>query len=299
MIKIRYFWPSLLLGFEWLLGNSRAGAEPLRVLSLSVASDEMLVDILEIRDQASKCSFAIVGLSKLAISDIYSNVAEAAKKYPSVSAESESIFQKKPQLVIATPFNSSELTAQLRSLKLRVEILSRFDRIADLRQNLLQVGDWLGCQTESLKLLNEMDAKLAPKDLPGARSPTVLGWNDSLVLAGKNTIFDDMITAAGARNALTKLNANGWSTISSETLVGLNPDFIVSSESNGGLDMVKSNLQKQPCCKHMQAVKAGNLIVIPERLLSSASHYVGDTVQNLRSILVQRTTTRTQSEPPK
>jgi ABC-type Fe3+-hydroxamate transport system substrate-binding protein len=254
-----------------------AHANPrLRVASLSVAADEILWELSNSSSPSRsnhRCDFEISGLSSLANAAEYSNIASKVQSFRLLKADSESILKSKAELVIVTPFNSPELINQLRSLKIRVAMLEKFDSVEDIIHNIRQIGDWTRCAGAADQLAKTLNGNMAVQPVVGER-PKILAWNGTLTLPGDKTLIADIIHRAGGENILASHGYQGWTNINAEKLSTLQPDLILVSGSQQDKPLLLKQLQQSACCKNMAALTSDRVLVIPERLMSAASHHI-------------------------
>jgi ABC-type Fe3+-hydroxamate transport system substrate-binding protein len=289
MISERYRTNSALFGFKLLkfivllaiwsqsphAVGSTASAK-IRVASLSVAADEILVELAHLSLRSSpdqKCNFEISGLSSLAGSAEYSNIATKLPAVALLKADSESILKSGAGLAIVTPFNSPELIAQLRALKIRVTMLERFNSIEDILQNIRQIGEWTHCVDHANEMARALKTKLAAIPTPHTRQ-TILSWNQNLLLPGANTLFDDIVTRAGGVNILSSHGYQGWSSVTAESLASMRPDLVLVSGIPEDRPVILKQLLQSACCKKMQAVRDGRVLIVPPPVFSAASHHI-------------------------
>jgi ABC-type Fe3+-hydroxamate transport system substrate-binding protein len=103
---------------------------------------------------------------------------------------------------------------------------------------------------------------------------------------GKDTIIDSLLSQMGLKNAVTQ---KGWPKISVESLLQLNPDFIIAAGNPNDLSKTTKVLKSKTGWKHFKAVKHGKIILIEPSLLSSTSHHIVKTYSQLKTKLTNKT----------
>ena len=87
--------------------------------------------------------------------------------------------------------------------------------------------------------------------------------------------------AAGFINVISELGLNSWAPLSQEVLVGLDPDWIVTSGSTQEFKPILKKLRAEKVWGRFRAVREGHIIVIPEALLSTVSQHIVELVATL------------------
>lgn len=200
-----------------------AGAEtPTRVVSLNLCTDQLAMLVGD-PDQ-------IAALSPLARDPRLSAMAEAAEAFPSVDESAERVFLKAPDLVLAGTFGARETVALLRRLGFTVETFAPAASLADVRAQLLRMGELLGRPDTAAALLADFDARLAalPPIRGGAQAPRSVLYESNGITSGTGTLADDIMRAAGLSNLAAEQGIAGLARLPLEVLVASRPELIVT-----------------------------------------------------------------------
>jgi len=251
------------LGRKWPLDY-----KPQKVASSFLAGDEILLEIL--KNSPDK----IIATSTVSDDKMFSNITLKLKEIPHrIGNNPELIAKIKPDVVFVASWNRPDFLGSLSKLNIKTFTLSQFDSISDIEKNILLMGQVLHFEEDSILLVKKMQKdmpQLPPKNLK------ILRYDSSGFMIGRRTIFDSIIQRLGLRNAVEH---NGWPKLSPEVIAKMNPDIIVVPGENSDKQIALENLRHSQGWKELAAVKEERVIMVPERLLSSASHYVIETYE--------------------
>lgn len=260
----------------------RLPARPNRVISLTVATDEILWDLYGDAERKR-----LLGLSFLAWEPKYSNIATQVADSGKMRSgdDVEALIKGKPDLVIAASFTRAEIVAQLERAGIPVYVFTKFLSFDDIRSNILVLGDLSGFPKEAEKLAQTFTQRIqAVRDKPIGKRPSLLNFDRDGVIFGSDCLFDEIVTAAGADNYGRTLGIKGWQPLTAERLVTARPDFVLINTENGEKE-ARREATRATGWKSLTAVKNGRFIVLEGRLLNAASHYTAEAVEILHGKL--------------
>jgi iron complex transport system substrate-binding protein len=251
--------------------------EPQRIVSQTLGTDEILLAICPPE--------RVVALSNLAEDGDYSNAVEEARRIPGRTTEGpEQILQFRPDLIFVASYSRAETVELLKASKAPVFRFANFDSIADIKSNIRTVGYATGTDAEAERIIEKMDEDLAAirARIPKSESPArVMSYGQLGYTAGSNTIFDDVVRAAGAVNVSAEKGIKGFAKINSEKIVEWRPDFLITGANRGKEKSVHDRLIEDPAVAASKAARAGRIIVIDNRHFLTASHHVVRFVEDL------------------
>jgi iron complex transport system substrate-binding protein len=246
-----------------------------RIASLSLASDEILLDLLPSCGGVSR----LIALSTLSEDSSMSSVTQKAHLIRGrVHSEPESLFALKPDLVIAATFNRPELLKMTTARKIPLLTLTRFASAEDIAHNIEQIGSVIGCKDKASLMKQDFLRKASAVTKTGPR-PTLLLYDPDIVIMGQGTLFDDLATRAGASNVASTTGVKSWPKLDAEALLRMNPDAIVVLGSDSAT--ARSTIKNHPAWGRLNAVKSGKIIFLTSRTAQSTSHYFADAVNEL------------------
>jgi iron complex transport system substrate-binding protein len=258
-------------------GPSAAGsAVPQRIVSVTLATDELLADLVPPE--------RVVGVTRFADDPAVSNV---AGRYPPavarIRAEVEALAALRPDLVCVAPYNSADFLKLLERCGLPTYRNEDVRSFAGIRQGLLRLGQRLGVSETAQKLASEFDRRLAAvhERLKGLeRRPRVLYWSAGYA-AGRDTVVGEMIERAGGVNVGAELGLEDVVPIGAERLVQADPDVLLVVRAGEGLDP----LAGQPALAALRAVRGRQVIALDNRFLTTVSHHAAAGVERLATRL--------------
>lgn len=256
-----------------------------RIASTSLAGDEILVQILKDQNQLQR----LIAVSTFADNKEYSNIIDDVKHIKGrAGRELESLLNLKPDLIFLASYNQPAMITRLNKAKVTTFVLDGFNSFAEIKKNITIVGKVIGATDTAQTILTSFDSQLLDlKKSAPKKKYSLLNFSDSLTLNGAQTIYDDIITAAGADNLANKLNIKGWSKISVESLMTLNPDFIVAIGNDKQKKAVIARIRQTPGYKYLNAVKKGRIILVEGRTLLSVSHHVLQAAKQIQTELLK------------
>jgi iron complex transport system substrate-binding protein len=255
--------------------------EPQRIVSQTLGTDEILLAVCPPE--------RVVALSNLAEDGDYSNVVEEARRIPGRTTEGpEQILQFKPDLIFVASYSRAETVELLKASKAPVFRFANFDSIEDIKSNIRTVGYATGTDAATEKLIGRIDADLAAvrARIPQRASPVrVMSYDKLGYTAGSNTLFDDVVRAAGGLNVCAEKGIKGFAKINSEKVLEWQPDFLITGATRGKEKSVRDRLLEDPAVANSKAGQAGRIIVIDNRHFLTVSHYVVRFVEDLANEL--------------
>jgi len=254
----------LFLSLLLSLALPLAAARPQRVVSQSVGTDELL---LAMADPGQ-----IAALSHISHDAEFSPVAEAAKRFPAIKdSDAESVLRFRPDLVLAASYTRPETLALLRRAGVRLVVLDRFETLEDVYASLRYLGRELGQEGRAEAVISQSRARvnaLAEK-LRGVRPVRVLSAGLYPFTSGAGTTFQDLCDHAGALNVAAEAGIKGHAPTPSEQLLVWNVEVLIAA----GDDQTRARLGELPHYRVLPAFKAGRVVVLPGRMMSSVSHH--------------------------
>lgn len=258
---------------------------PSRIVSMSLASDEILLTIMP------ECGgyARIAALSTFSDHPESSNVIEPAKLIKGrVHSELETIINLKPDLVIAASFNRQEVIQALRKKNIKVVTLDKFSSAIDIAQNITTIGQNTSCQAAAgslrTKFLGQLD-EVKNKPRRNNRPLRLISYSPDMTIMAQKTLFDDLVSRAGGINVASERGLSFWPKIDAETLLSFKPDMIIITDQD--IANKEREIKKHPVWKKMAAVQSGRIIFINPREALSTSHYFANAVRELHNKLEQ------------
>jgi iron complex transport system substrate-binding protein len=242
--------PSWTIVLCALLGSAAVHASPRRVVSQTVGTDELL---LALADPGQ-----IAALSRFARDPAFSVDAKQAAAYPKLERDdAESVIRFQPDLVLAASYTEPETLTLLRRAGVKLIVAEQFESLEDVYSNIRTLGAALGHSDRAGELIRTTRARVIDlaRKLNGVKPVRI----------------QDLCDHAGAINVAAEAGLVGHARTPDERLLTWNPEVLIASD-NEGPDLV-TRLRQVPAYKHLPALRAGRLVVLPGSLLASVTHY--------------------------
>jgi iron complex transport system substrate-binding protein len=253
-------------------GETRETPEsPGRIVSTNLPTDEILLDL---------DAPGLVAVSPMADNPEISNVVDEAEAVPHrVRGQAEPILQLHPDRVFTFPFGQQQTRALLRQTGVAVETVPGARTLKQVRKNIRRIATVVGRTERAKQLLADMNETLerVRRRVEGAERPRVLLHNPGNVTSGAHTLFDELVSIAGGRNAAAEAGLEGSQSISMERVLALDPEVVFFVDYRGdaqGREVAPSpELVRDPLWQQVQAVREGRVYPLPERHVLSSSHH--------------------------
>lgn len=256
-------------------------ASPVRVVSQTVGSDELLLALAE--------PGQVAALSHLATSPEFSAVAEEAKNYPKIAlGDAETILRFKPTLVLAADYSRPELIEQVRRAGVQVISFDHYLTLADTYTNLRLLARELGggapARAERIVADCEARVRALADRLAGAKPVPVIAPSTYGIVGGAGTTFQDQCDHAGAINlAATLGKITGHQAPPNEQMLTWSIDMVVVAGPDTATALAP--YRELPPYQFMAAVRDGRAALLKPWMLSSVSHHRVDAYETLARAL--------------
>jgi iron complex transport system substrate-binding protein len=278
----RRLWPLLLCvllgpGFE----GARA-AEPQHVMSLSMCTDELLLELLP--------------PERIASLTYYVREAGNARLWPQAAAlavnygTAEEVLAAKPDLVLAGTFTTPATRRVLNAMHFALLEVPPASSFAEIRAVTRRVAHALGREEVAQSLIAKMDATLRElEQSKPSRDIRVAAWGEGGAVPGKGTLFDAILTAAGGINIAASSDPGPYTSFDVEQLLLARPDVIAYASSTTDTPGLNTDLALHPL---ILKAYVGRRITYPGALYSCGLVQSADAALALRASLLQAMTTR-------
>jgi iron complex transport system substrate-binding protein len=262
-----------MLLLAWMQDSAAA---PQRVMSLNLCSDQLLLDLLP--------PDRITSVTYLSREPNKSYLSAAAYQVGINHGAAEEVVSQRPDLVIAGIYTTPAtrlLIKQVGIPLLELDSANNFQQIRDITR---RIGRAVGAEAKAEELLQKMDATLAQLAATAPRQPIrIVGWNGAGSVEGTDTLFDAIISAAGAINlgAMPGLRATYFGT---EQLLMVHPDLLAFGDATVATASLHSAPILHPA---VRARYAGREIVYPELLYSCGLPESAQAALQIRQVMQQ------------
>ncbi len=266
----------LVTGTEISVGSPSIAAtrSPTRIVSLSLATDEILLDLVP--------QERIAAISQMATDPLYSCAVDAAVRLGQfVTNNTEQILARRPDLVFVTSYSTLETVQRLRKAGAPVLRLGNYESLQAVEDNLRMVGAAVAEEAGAERLIETMHSRIArvqallPRDRP---APRVLSYSEGTVWAA-HTTFDDVMGLVGAVNIPASLGLVGWPRVGVEQILAWQPEVLILGAAPGEEDAARARLLAIPGIAETPAARSGRIAVIPNNLFTTVSHHIAGFVE--------------------
>ncbi len=214
--------------------TNMAGAQPQRVVSMNVCTDQLAM-MLAAPGQ-------LLSVSHLARDTRVSAMAGQAMRHGVNHGLAEEIYLQQPDLVIAGRFSTVATVDMLRRLNVPVVVFDPARSLEDVRKNILRMGEVLGRQEAAADLLRDYETGLAALQSaeagPRAAIYSARGWT-----SGEKTLSGQILKVAGLQNIATEMGMDTGGILPLEQLVLSEPEIVITSQPYPGHSRAEEYLQ--------------------------------------------------------
>ena len=263
--------------------NSKSSICPQKIVSLTLASDEILIKIVEDKSRIS-------GVTYLAADKTISNIHTEVANIKGIHANLEQIIELDPDLLIVSIYKNQDVKEQIKKAGIKTLYLEDIISFESLKNNILKIGDAV-CESNNAQTLiinMEENLELITKKIPTSKAkPRILYYSPPGFTAGENSTINEIIEKSGGINIGRAIGKNSYERISLEYVVESNPDIILLSSYNPSHSDFRKEFVSNSIIKEIPAIKSNKIVIIPGKYLTSASHYVIYAVDELINQLLK------------
>lgn len=258
-------------------------APPARIVSLTLPTDEMLVDLVDLS--------RLQAVSYLAVDPAISNVAARVTGVPhKMDLNVEEVLSLAPDLVLVADWNDAGPVAQLRAAGVPVYLFRTPVTVASIERQITRLALLTGDPARGVAVVQRMEARLdavarAVAGIPTERRLSVIDYGTWGTAQGRGSSWDEMLGRAGLVDAAGALDADklGQVPLSREKLLELDPQVLILPgwvyHDPRGAEAFYQRTIHDPTLRGLRAVKTGRVYMMPERLKSATSQYFADAVE--------------------
>jgi iron complex transport system substrate-binding protein len=218
-------------------------------------------------------------------------VADLAVNVPlKVGRNAEQVIAAKPDLVVATPFSNKDLVKQLQDAGVTVAVTDLVESIDGQTENIRLLAYMYGEEAKGEELVKEVGERLAKIDgvvakQDATKKPRVLFLQNNAYVSGGGSTGDGIIRRAGAINVAAENNISGTKQISLESIIRLNPDYIILTDSVEANPKGFEQITANPALAEVPAIKNKKYFGVKGTYLGTLSHWNIRGIEELAKIL--------------
>jgi iron complex transport system substrate-binding protein len=255
------------LALAFALATNVHAAAPLRVASVNLSADEVLLEILPPGQLVAVTRWVDDASMSSAAGRVPQGVFRLQK------ADLEQLLALKPDLVVLSEYTDADFQRLLERSRVRVHRMGGLRSLAGVRQALLDLGRVVGQDGPARRLVERYDATLCDLErrLQGAPRPRLLYWSGDMT-AGADTAIGALIEGAGATNVGRELGVAGIAAPGAERAFASDPDVVLVTDWPGAREAVTAH----PLLSQLRAAREGRVVVMPNRLVVALSQHTAD-----------------------
>lgn len=240
-----------------------------RILSADFCADQIVLALADPRQ--------IAALSPDAERD-FSFLRARAAGIATTRADAEGVLAAKADVVLR--FWGGD-AARLGRLGVRVVTLDYATSFDGVKQNIEAAAQAMGREAEGEALISRIDARLAALAARGPAGVKALYATPGGVTAGKETMIDAILVAAGLRNETADQGLSYWPPLSAEAVVADPPEFIVAGFFSSNAERINHwSAARHPVLRRLLADRPG--IAPPADVLSCPGPQSIDAAEMIR-----------------
>ena len=257
-------------------GASAADPGPRHVMSLSMCTDDLLLELLPPERIASVTYYS----RDPGNSYQWPQAAKVRVNYGTV----EEVLAEKPDLVLAGTYTTPAARSLLKKLGwplLEVAPAADFDQIRAVTR---QVAHALKRDAAGESLIAKMDSTL--QELAASKPRQVIrvaAWGEGGSIPGKGTLFDAILEAAGGVNVAATLDGR-YTSFEVEQLIAAHPDVLAYAGDISDTPGLNTEVAQHPLIRKLYS---GRTVTYPGALYSCGVVESADAAAALRSSLLQ------------
>ena len=260
-------------------------APPQRILTYSLGHDEMTLALVPAE--------RIAALGKFTGNPSYSNVADLAADFPVYEKGAENVLAENPDIFIVSKSTKADIVALIKEAGIPVARPALEDAAEGNVSQILLMGYMLGAEERALELAAEIGERM---ELVAGRVPppgdperpaviSITRWSDSISISGGGTTGSAIIEAAGGVNAAARDGIDGFKTISVESILAMNPDFILIPQDGEAAAKLRDDLLADPVLATVPAVVNGRIHLVHPPNYIVLSHWTVRGVERTAQLL--------------
>ena len=219
--------------FKKILGNvalllwaTVTCAEPQKIVSLNLCTDQLLMLLADPNQIAS--------LSKIVDDPNVSFLAKKSAEFRKNRGDAEEIFVESPDLVVAGVYTEKATVQILQSLGVRVEIFPIEQNFDDIVENIRKMGLLVGHSDRAKRMINDFNIRLEELRSGITERPRAAIYSANGYTTGTDTMSGQILKTAGFQNITEEVGMSFGGTLPLETLVMLQPDFVITGKAYPG-----------------------------------------------------------------
>ena len=252
--------------------EAAAAPEPMRIVSLNLCVDSILVELVP-HDR-------IAALTHYARDPYRSTIAGLARQLPITYETAEEVVALKPDLVLAGRHSAIATRNALRRVGIRFEVFDVPDTVAASLAQIRRIAALLGREPRGELLVARIQSALqAARPLPNQAVLTAGVYQPGGLTAGPATVTGELMAIAGLQNVAERYAVRSYGPLPLEKLISAPPQVLLVGETSNGAPMQAERIVRHRALRALQLQMRQE--VFPARLLYCAGPTIIDALDAL------------------
>lgn len=263
-------------------------AKPMRVMSLNMCSDQILLELLPPE--------RITSVTWLARDPASSLLANEAMQVDVNHGLVEEVLRQKPDLILAGTFTTPAVRGMLKRLGFPLVEVAHPNSFEDVRQITRQIAAAVGEEARGEQLITEMDSTLDTLARQPSLRYTVVAWDRSGFSTGEETLQNAIFKAAGADNIANRPPVSGSGKPDTEVLIEAAPRILVQGSPFARAPSLGDNVEQHRVVRRFWTSQ-GRMLTVPQAYYVCGTPRIADAAARLRRDLLAASTAAEQPLP--
>ncbi len=259
--------------------------KPMRIVSLTLPTDEILLSLVERR--------RIITVTSYAADPRVSNVASLAAGLPrEPELNAEHVISLSPDLVLVANWSDSSGVSLLRSAGVPVFLTESGRTVEQIAEKIRRLALLTGDEEKGERIVADMQRRIAEvwkrvSPIPVSERKSILDYSVWGGAMGRGSTWDEVVRRAGLVNAVGSYTADQWGQVplSREKILELDPDILALPGwvfgDPAAAEKFASEVLKDPALSQLKAVRKGNVLRIPGKFENTSSQYIAAAIEYL------------------
>ncbi len=240
-------------------------------MSLNQCADQLVLALAEPK--------AVASVTWLSRDPAASLLWRAARRVPVNHGLAEEVVRDRPDLVIAGAYSTPATRAMLTKLHYPLLVLAPANSFEDIRRETRAVAAAMGEVERGRALIAHMDAVLAELAVDRGPPLRVAAWDGAGFSAAPGSLYDAILTAAGARNVAAEAKGLGGSVPELERLIAVAPQLLVAGAPASEQPGLRANVAHHPLVRRFWSDR---MVVVPLSAYDCGTPFSADAALSLR-----------------
>jgi iron complex transport system substrate-binding protein len=259
----------------WLMAFANAAnATPLRIVSLNLCADELVLRLA--------APGTVKSVTWLARDPALSNVAALAEAMPVNRGLAEDVVPLAPDLVIAGAYTTRTAVSLLRRLKIPVLELDVPRTVDEALTQITTVATAIGRPENGAQLIREIKDGLSQLErVSSTEAPPIAAiYQPNGLTIGQGSLVNDLLGRAGLRNLAIERRIDNYGALPLEWLLLAQPDLLIVNTAGDVGHAMAYEILSHPAL--MSRYHGDRVVSVPSAWWSCPGPRLVDTVQRLQ-----------------